>query len=1218
MLLFWDGGAVPSGWTCVSCSVSDPFYQVFPRGNDTYGGSGGAATHVHTSTDIIGSASGAANGESRSGTSTSAQGHAHTVSVTHGVASNLPVYRQLNIIRHNTAGEPSTIPANAIGLFDAMVPVGWTAYSAQNSYYPRGENTIGVTGGSNSHNHALAVTVGNATGTTFNSRNGGTQVTSAAAAHNHAASGNSSTVNQEPPYIEAIFGQISADGAPPDGMLAMWDDDQPANWVKQSASGGAFHQRFFKGAATYGATGGAGTHSHVDTIITTSAPGTTINARSGSSAGNDSHTHEVTVGSYSSPENLPPFRDVIIAKRVPRPDFEQASYRFFTNIDSTDVGSPLAAQDSTATVPRQGTPFRLRMLVHVSAAELVSNGKNFKLQIATRSGTCDTSFIGETYADVSPSSGDIRFFDNTTPSNGANLTGNGNDPIHGGDIIKDQTYVESNNFTNSTSAVLVGEDAMWDFALIDNSAPASTNYCFRIVESDGTTMDTYARIPEIITDDGQGHMMLLYDGVTIPVGWSCVSCASGEDFYQRYFRGNTSYGATGGAETHSHTASSSIIATVGNSIEDQPGSGVATGAHTHTFTPSISSSSNLPPYRQLKVIRADNSGVVYAPAGSIAFFDAAVPTGWTRYSVQDGNYVRGGDTVGTTGGSLTHNHTISGITSTSVGSTSARTTGSTQSSATDNHTHTVSGSTVAQNHEPPYRETILGQTASTVAVPLNIITMWDGPQPVIWTHMSSSGQPFHQNFVKPATTYGANGGGASHAPADVNITTSGPDSIATHRTGTVNASGAHTHDASLTAFSSSSNLPPYIDVIFAKLGTVNIAPDIPSNLVQIRTSDDALIGVGGWANSNEVQFQADATDADNPDSLQLCVEVEPIGTAFDNVDTQCGSAVTYLGSAVTVTVTISSLTDTTNYHWQARIKDGGGQFSSYVSFGGNTESDDDFVMDSTSPDGTVFDGTVTDVDVDYNNGALDSLSANWDVTDGGSGISLYEYSIGTTVGGTDILGWTGNGTSDSVTQSSLMLNTSSVYFFNIRTTDFADNQSLISSDGQRVAPSITFSTSPGDVTFDNLNSGNSYTSTRTATLTTSTNAYNGYVIRAFATGLLTSPNSDTVEFFDGGTYDNPAEWLTGNTGYGYTSNDTSIQGSNKFSPVTCGGGGSSPCYAPFSTTAPGDIVADHTTTVSGAPIINENFIITHRVTAIPTQQAGTYTSEVVYVVNAVY
>ncbi|MGB9743192.1 MAG: hypothetical protein ACPLW9_00520 [Minisyncoccales bacterium] len=185
---------------------------------------------------------------------------------------------------------------------------------------------------------------------------------------------------------------------------------------------------------------------------------------------------------------------------IPTPTFTQSAYRLFNNLDSTDVGTPLAAQDTAATLGSSGAAFRLRMLLHIGANQLALNGQSFKLQFAQR-GTdnlCDTAFSGETYNDVATSTV-IAYNDNPTPADGATLTANTNDPTHGADTIVNQTYEELNNFTNSVAAIPSGQDGKWDFSLKDNNAPASTTYCLRVVKADGTLLNTYSVIPEITT-----------------------------------------------------------------------------------------------------------------------------------------------------------------------------------------------------------------------------------------------------------------------------------------------------------------------------------------------------------------------------------------------------------------------------------------------------------------------------------------------------------------------------------------------------------------------------------------------------------------------------------------------------------------------------------------------------------------------------------------------
>ena len=154
-------------------------------------------------------------------------------------------------------------------------------------------------------------------------------------------------------------------------------------------------------------------------------------------------------------------------------------------------------------------------------------------------------------------------------------------------------------------------------------------------------------------------------------------------------------------------------------------------------------------------------------------------------------------------------------------------------------------------------------------------------------------------------------------------------------------------------------------------------------------------------------------------------------------------------------------------------------------------------------------------------------------------------------------------------------------------------------------PTLTFSVSANTVTFDNLNSGNSYTdSAKTTVLTTSTNAYNGYIVYAHETGVLTSSSSTIANYASPNSA--PTTWS--GTGFGYTTDDSSLTGgtANRF---TSGG----PKYAGFVTSTPGDPVADHPGPVLTA-ISSEAFTMTYRVTVAASQNAGTYTSKIIYIV----
>ena len=166
--------------------------------------------------------------------------------------------------------------------------------------------------------------------------------------------------------------------------------------------------------------------------------------------------------------------------RLPR--FRQAAYRFFANANSTDVGSPLGSQDANVVLASAGDAFRLRILMDVQRATIPVGMESFKLQyVDPGTGSCASPSGGtpSSYTDVTGSTA-IAFNDNASPADEDTLTANGNDPVHDSDTTIIQSYQEANNFSNSVNEIPINDSAMWDFSLIDNSAPSETSYCLRM------------------------------------------------------------------------------------------------------------------------------------------------------------------------------------------------------------------------------------------------------------------------------------------------------------------------------------------------------------------------------------------------------------------------------------------------------------------------------------------------------------------------------------------------------------------------------------------------------------------------------------------------------------------------------------------------------------------------------------------------------------------
>lgn len=439
-----------------------------------------------------------------------------------------------------------------------------------------------------------------------------------------------------------------------------------------------------------------------------------------------------------------------------------------------------------------------------------------------------------------------------------------------------------------------------------------------------------------IASDATGNMLLYWDQTYIPTGWTCVSCLPSDSFYQRFIMGSSTAGTNGGNATQTHTATGVVAATTDTGVSSTGGGGADASqlAHGHTLTPTIGATSTLPQYRQLAVIQYNSTGEPPSiPTGAIAIFDATVPSGWTRYSAQDGNFVRSESTstVGTTGGNATHYHAVTGTTGASGSNTNAPgTTG--VSTAANTHTHTVSTSTSYVSNEPPYIEVILGKLNATTTPPIDMIAMWSGDPPLGWNTMSSSSEVMAERFLKASASYGTTGGSATHSHPDINnITSSGPSATVTRTANAANAdaSGSHTHSINVTSFTTTDGRPPFRTAVIAKrTGVTPYAPDLydtPFDNEKTGTSTpriefSAYDPVGTDSIIYEIQWDDDA-DLDTSPLGDRTSDVETgcSPNCFENTVTGGDSSPFNEGERARFTIQTPLVSGTT-YYWRVRAK----------------------------------------------------------------------------------------------------------------------------------------------------------------------------------------------------------------------------------------------------------------------------------------------------------
>lgn len=129
-------------------------------------------------------------------------------------------------------------------------------------------------------------------------------------------------------------------------------------------------------------------------------------------------------------------------------------------------------------------------------------------------------------------------------------------------------------------------------------------------------------------------------------------------------------------------------------------------------------------------------------------------------------------------------------------------------------------------------------------------------------------------------------------------------------------------------------------------------------------------------------------------------------------------------------------------------------------------------IDWTTPSSvTINDGPNNDIST-FN--TPNQIQANWTTsTDSESGLMEYQYAVGTTNGGTDIVNWTSNGTNTSLTHTGLSLTNGTTYYVSVKAINNATLETQpISSNGQTLQGSggapyadFTYSTTvicPGD------------------------------------------------------------------------------------------------------------------------------------------------------------
>ena len=189
--------STPSGWTRFSALDSR-----FARGASSYGGTGGATTHTHTTTG--GYTTGASGTRTDSpGGGVGAGNHTHTTANgSTGAGNSLPPYLDMVYAAKDTAGSATS---GLISMTTDTPPMGWSRYTVLDGLFPRGAATQGGTGGATTHTHSVTIVTNS--GPSGPVSTGSRAISAAPINHTHSCSTTTASASNVPAYIETLFYQ---------------------------------------------------------------------------------------------------------------------------------------------------------------------------------------------------------------------------------------------------------------------------------------------------------------------------------------------------------------------------------------------------------------------------------------------------------------------------------------------------------------------------------------------------------------------------------------------------------------------------------------------------------------------------------------------------------------------------------------------------------------------------------------------------------------------------------------------------------------------------------------------------------------------------------------------------------------------------------------------------------------------------------------------------
>ena len=131
------------------------------------------------------------------------------------------------------------------------------------------------------------------------------------------------------------------------------------------------------------------------------------------------------------------------------------------------------------------------MSVTDSVSQLGAGAQDFKLQFGSGA-TCSSVSNWQDVGTMASTTAPWRGYNNGSVADAATISSL---LLTGADV--GGSYEEENNSALNPNIVAIGQDVEYDWVLQAHSLADETNYCFRMVESDGTLFNTYTNYPQV-------------------------------------------------------------------------------------------------------------------------------------------------------------------------------------------------------------------------------------------------------------------------------------------------------------------------------------------------------------------------------------------------------------------------------------------------------------------------------------------------------------------------------------------------------------------------------------------------------------------------------------------------------------------------------------------------------------------------------------------------